>query len=278
MSIFSKRKTEASALHVSELRYTIGDKLNFAAAEAYKLLRTNIEFSLPNEKKCRIIGVTSGMRGEGKTTTAINLAYSFAQSGKRVLLLEADMRLPTIAKRLNIAGSPGLSNLLVGLCTGGEVLQESGLLPDLHVAVAGDIPPNPAELLGSEQMGVSVRALSENFDFIIMDLPPVNVVSDALVASKLVNGMIVVVRQDYSSRQSVSEAMRHLKVLDAKVLGFVMTHAGERNKSYQYKKYGKKYGYGYEGGYAYGHSGAGKRANRSKDRKKERSKETKDAT
>lgn len=278
MSVFSKKKTEAAALRASELRYTIGDNLSFAAAEAYKLLRTNIEFSLPNEKKCRIIGVTSGMRGEGKTTTAINLAYSFAQSGKHVLLLEADMRLPTIAKRLSIAGTPGLSNLLVGLCTGGEVLQESGLLPGLYVAVAGDIPPNPAELLGSEQMEVSMRALSQNFDFIIMDLPPVNVVSDALVASKLVNGMIVVVRQDYSSRQSVSEAMRHLKILDTKVLGFVMTRAGERNKSYQYKKYGKKYGYGYDSDYAYEYSNSGQRTDSSKAGTRERGKETKDKT
>lgn len=241
--MFWKKTVKAAASRSYESKGLIGDKLSFAAAEAYKLLRTNIEFSLPDEKNCRIIGITSGMRGEGKTTTAINLSYSLAQSGKRVLLLEADLRLPTIGKRLGLARTPGLSNLLAGLCTGTEVLQKSVLLPNFYVITAGDIPPNPSELLGSAQMAVSIKALSSNFDFIILDLPPVNVVSDALVASRLIHGMIVVVRQGSSSKQSVAEAMRHLKFLETKVLGFVMTGTDDRYK--RYKKYRQKYGYGY---------------------------------
>lgn len=254
--MFWKKSARAAAPRVSEQKSVIGDKLSFAASEAYKLLRTNVEFSIPDEKKCRIIGITSGLRGEGKTTTAINLSYSLAQSGKRVLLLEADMRLPTISKRVGLTRTPGLSNLLAGLCTGAEVLQESKLLPNFYVTTAGDIPPNPSELLGSEQMAVSVKALAQNFDFIILDLPPVNVVSDALVVSKLIHGMIVVVRQGSSSRQSVAEAMRHLKFLEAKVLGFVMTGADEQHKRYKRygKKYGYEYGYSYEGRDAYAHA------------------------
>lgn len=246
-----KRKTASGSLRTSEQRNMIGDRLSFEASEAYKLLRTNIEFSLPDEKKCRIIGVTSGMRGEGKSTTAINLAYSLAEAGKKVLLLEADMRLPTIAKRIGLASAPGLSNLLAGLCTGSDILQGSGFFPNLYVTTAGDIPPNPSELLGSEQMMVAVKALAQGFDFIIMDLPPVNVVADALVASKLINGMIVVVRKNYSTRQSVSEAIRHLSFLETKILGFVVTRSSEEKLSYK-KKYTSKYGYDkdYSSGYA----------------------------
>lgn len=244
-----KKKISNGSLRTAEQRTMIGDRLNFEASEAYKLLRTNIEFSLPDEKKCRIIGVTSGMRGEGKTTTAINLAYSFAEAGKKVLLLEADMRLPTIAKRIGLVSAPGLSNLLAGLCTGSEVLQSSRLLPNFYVTTAGNLPPNPSELLGSEQMVIAMKSMAQEFDFIVLDLPPVNVVSDALVASKLISGMIVVVRQNYSNRQSVSEAIRHLSILESKILGFVMTRANEQKRTY--KKYASKYSYSgdYRAGY-----------------------------
>lgn len=214
--------------------------MNFAVSEAYKLLRTNLIFSLPDEQKCRIIGVTSALRGEGKSTTAINLAYTLAETGKKVLLLELDLRLPTIAKRLKVASKPGLSNLLVGLCTGKDVVQRSSLKPNLYVVTAGDIPPNPSELLGSKQFQVTVEAFAKIFDYIIFDLPPVNAVSDALVVSKLADGMIMVVRRDYNDQRELAEAMRQLSFSDTKLLGFVMTQ-GES----QSKKYGKKYGYQY---------------------------------
>ena len=98
-----------------EQQHMIGDRLNFASAEAYKLLRTNLMFSFTDEDKCRIVGITSSLKGEGKSLTAINLAYTIAETGKRVLLMECDMRLPTIAKRLGIESTIGLSNLLVGM-------------------------------------------------------------------------------------------------------------------------------------------------------------------
>ncbi len=225
----------------------IGDKLSFAAAEAYKLLRTNLNFSLPDEGGCKVIGVTSALRGEGKSTTSVNIAYTMAQTGKRVLLLEADLRLPTIAKRLKIEPKPGISNLLVGQCTGNEVVQESGLLRNLRVITAGDVPPNPAELLGSRQMESVIRAMSGVFDVIIVDLPPVNIVSDALIVSNLLNGMVVVVRQNYCSQGDLAEVVRQLEFAKSKILGFVMTGSDIQQKSY--KRYGnyrrdKTYGYG----------------------------------
>lgn len=222
-------------------RKMIGSNLSFAAAEAYKLLRTNLTFSLPDSSGCKVIGVTSALRGEGKSTTSINMAYTMAQTGQKVLLLEADLRLPNIARRLGIKARPGLSNLLVGQCQGRDVLQPSGLMDNLRVIVAGDVPPNAAELLGSEQMATTMKVLSESFDVIIVDLPPVNVVSDALTLSKLVSGMIIVVRQDYCDRAALDNVVRQLKFAETKILGFVMTGSDIQRKNY--KRYGKDYGY-----------------------------------
>lgn len=233
----SKRNNQnRDQLTPEETRKTIGSNLTFAAAEAYKLLRTNLEFSLPAEKKCKVIGVTSALRGEGKSTTSVNIAYTLAQRGGKVLLIEADLRLPTLAKRVRVKTRPGLSNLLAGQCGGNETLQSSGLISNLWVMTAGDIPPNPAELLGSANMEVTVNALSELFDVIVIDLPPVTAVTDALVVSKIVDGMLIVVRQNYCDRGAVDEVVRQMRFVDAKILGFVMTGADTQKKGY--KRYG----------------------------------------
>ena len=225
----------------------LGEKLNFAAAEAYKLLRANLMFALPDgEEDCRVVGVTSSVRGEGKSTTTLNLAYSLAEAGQYVLVIECDMRLPTLAKRLGMDGVKGVSNLLAGLCNGSEVIKRTELHQNLYVLPAGEIPPNPSELLGSERMGVTLDILRKDFDFILLDLPPVNAVSDPLVASKLTDGMVLVVRQNYSSKRAIAEAVRQLNFVDAKILGFVMTDSNTAAPGR--KKYYKKYGYGYSYG------------------------------
>ena len=220
-----------------ESRKTIGENLSFAAAEAYKLLRTNLEFSLPAGDGCRVIGVTSALKGEGKSTTAINIAYTMAQTGKNVVLIEADLRLSTIARRLKLRSKPGLTNLLVGQCSGNDVLQKSGLNPNLWVVTAGSTPPNPAELLGSTHFAMTIDAMAKVFDIIIVDLPPITAVSDALIVSKSLNGVILVVRQDYCNRAAAEEAVRQLRFVEAKILGFVMTGADTQSKNY------KRYGY-----------------------------------
>ena len=116
-------------------------------------------FSLPDEKKCRKIGVTSGNAGEGKSTTSINLSYMLAEAGNRVILVEADLRLPTISKRLGLNISPGFSNVLAGLCSSADIIENSGIQEGLYVIPAGDIPPNPSELLGSEQMKTTLNKI-----------------------------------------------------------------------------------------------------------------------
>lgn len=239
--IFRKRTIpDEEIMTLKEQRSMLGDQLNFAAAEAYKLLRANLTFSLPDEQKCRVVGVTSAVRGEGKSTTSINLAYTLAETGKRVLLVEADMRRPQLAHRLAIDAAPGLSNLLAGLCREKDVVQDVGLLENMKVITSGDVPPNPSELLGSERMSTVVETLAQSFDFIIFDLPPVNAVSDGLVVSRFIQGMIVVVRQDYSDRQGLSAALRQLEYMHIKVLGFVMTHSSISGGRYgRYGRYGQ---------------------------------------
>lgn len=234
----------------------IGDSLSFAATEAYKLLRTNLMFALPDQGKCRVVGVTSALRAEGKSTLTINLAYTIAQAGHRVLLIDGDMRLPTVAKRLNLPQKPGLSNLLAGLCSEEEAVQTSDLMDNLKVITAGDIPPNPSELLSSDRMETVLHHFSSQFDFILLDLPPVNAVADGLVISKLADGMIFVVCRGYCEKKPLEAALRNMKYLNIKILGFVMTRGGVDKTSYQ-KKYGKyRRGYGYGYGYGYGEAPA----------------------
>lgn len=216
--------------------------LSFAGSEAYKRLRANLLLSFPDEQKCRVIGVTSANRGEGKSITAINLAYTFAETGKKTLLIEADMRLPNLAARMELEEAPGLSNLLVNMAKVEDVLQMASVQEELQVITAGDIPPNPSELLGSERMKTCLQAFGETYDYIVMDLPPVNLVSDALEIARMVDGFVFVVRQEYSTRQSVMQAMGQMEMVDAKILGFVMNYSSGRGKK-GLGRYYRKYGY-----------------------------------
>ena len=152
---FKKRRAEAFDPSV-----LLCNQSQFFSAEAYKLLRTNLMFTLPDEGKCRIVGISSATRGEGKSTTAINLAYVIAESGKRVLLVDADMRLPSVSKKLAIPSAPGLSDALMTAepDLSSIIRMEKG---GWDVLPAGSIPPNPSELLGSAQMSAFLQRLCE---------------------------------------------------------------------------------------------------------------------
>ena len=231
------------AMH--ERRFMIGPNMNFAAAEAYKLLRTNLMFSFTGASTNHVIGMTSSFRGEGKSLTAINLAYTVAEAEKKVLLIEGDMRLPTLSKRLGVYAKPGLSNLLVGLNTIGSAIQrftanKEGKEVSFDLIVSGDIPPNPSELLGSERMQTLLERLRERYDYVILDLPPVTAVTDAVVASHMVDGIVVVVRAEYAVRGALSDTMRQLNLADARILGFVFNGAAGGESKYYKKGYYKK--------------------------------------
>ncbi len=223
----------------------ICDNMNFAAKEAYKRLRTNIIFSFPNEGKCRVVGVTSAQLGEGKTVTSINLAYSLSELGKKVLFIDADMRRSSVEKKLNIPSTPGLSNIMVEMVDLGSVIKEysakSGISFD--IIVGGDVPPNPAELLGSELMKSLFETLGKVYEYIIVDLPPICAVVDALAVSSNLDGILLVLREQYTPKNAVAYCVEQLKFSGVKILGFILNGTLEGvGKKYSYKKY--VYGYG----------------------------------
>lgn len=214
----------------------VGPTINFWSAESYKLLRTNLEFCFPDVTSCKVIGVTSAVKGEGKSTTAANLAYTIAQAGKKVLLVECDLRLPVFSSMMNLARKPGFTNLVVGTADGMDVLQPFDGLESLRVVTAGDIPPNPTELLSSKRVEKILSAMKEAADVVILDLPPVTIVPDALVLSKHVDGILLVVRQGYSTKKTVDEAIRQIEFSGKRILGFAMTDTKQKGK-YYYDEY-----------------------------------------
>lgn len=238
MGLFEKKRRHKSFMSGnSENRKTLHQNLKFTATEQYKLIRANLDFTLPDDEKCPVIGVTSSMRGEGKSTTAVNLSYVFAEKGHKVLLIDADLRIPSVAKKLGIESSPGLADLLRG--KGAQIFEfQSLLLKNWFVLPSGDIPPNPSELLGSARMKNVLDQLREIFDYIIIDLPPVNIVSDAVSISSLISGMIVVIREEYTEKKELERCFRQLKLSNVNVLGCVMNVAKSGSGSYgKYKKY-----------------------------------------
>jgi capsular exopolysaccharide synthesis family protein len=238
MSLFSKRrKIKAFMSGNSESKKTLHKNLEFTAIEQYKLIRANLDFTLPDDEKCSVIGVTSSMRGEGKSTTAVNLSYVFAEKGSKVLLIDADLRIPSIAKKLGIESTPGLADLLRG--KGAQISEfKSHLLSNWFVLPSGNIPPNPSELLGSSRMENILNQLREVFDYIIIDLPPVNIVSDAISISSLISGMIVVIREEYTEKKELEHCFRQLKLSNVNILGCVMNEAKSGGGSYsRYKRY-----------------------------------------
>lgn len=221
----------------------IGGSISFAASEAYKLLRTNLQYSFAAEKECRVIGVSSAISGEGKSVTAVNLAYSMAQLNRRVLLIDCDMRKPTIAEKLAINRKPGLSGLLTGQCALTDALQRCVVdeqSESFYAIAAGQTPPNPVELLGSPKMASVLEAVRQKFDYVILDLPPVCEVSDALAVNSCVDGFLFVIRQNRCNRIALKDALQRFDYVDAKILGVIYNSVEEGGGRYG-KKYEKKY-------------------------------------
>ncbi len=221
-------------------RGKVGAELDFASREAFNLLRTNISFAFPDEKRGKVVGVCSACPQEGKSTTSINLAYSLADSGKKVILIDADMRRPSVYNVLDLPMEPGLSDMLCGNC--GEEEIKNVLREGLNVLPAGHIPPNPSELIGSRTMGDLIDKYKDKYDYIIVDLPPVLSVSDPIAISKYLGGMIIVVRHEHTRRRDIAETIRQLGYADVKVLGFVYNRVGQKSTGKKHAKGSYYYG------------------------------------
>ena len=229
---FLKKKKNAG----DEELHLLWQENNFAATEAYKLLRTNVMFTLPDEGRCRIVGITSSMRGEGKSTTAINLAYVMALAGKKVLLIDADLRLPSVSKKLGVSSPKGLSETLIEAEPDLSGVIHMDVAEGFDILTSGAIPPNPSELLGSPHMKRFMEKTSGGYDFIIVDLPPVNVVSDALAISSALDGMMVVVRNNHTKRRELNKCLRALELSGVRTIGVVMNAEGGGKRTYSKNK------------------------------------------
>jgi capsular exopolysaccharide synthesis family protein len=170
----------------------------------------------------RAFVVTSSIPGEGKSTTTANLALALAETGARVVLVDADLRLPRLAEYMGLEGAVGLTDVLIGRAALADVLQRWGN-KDLFVLPAGQVPPNPSELLGSEAMVSLLQALNEQVDYVLLDSPPLLPVTDAAVLSSLTAGAIVVSAAGKVKKTEVAGAIRNLNQTNSKVIGIVLT-------------------------------------------------------
>lgn len=234
------KKNKTAPVVFDPKKMLLSDSSPFTVKEAYKTLRTNVMFSLPgNESKC--IGVVSADRGDGKSSVALNLAISFAQIKKKVIIVDCDLRLPTVASKLGIEAKPGLSNFLSGTQEREEPLIRRSKAYGIDIMTAGDIPPDPTILLESKQMMSFIELLRKYYDYIILDFPPITIVSDAVMLSGLVDGYLVVVRHNESEFQKINETLRQMEFAGSKALGFVYNGIGEHRKYYKRGKYSKYY-------------------------------------
>lgn len=220
----------------------------FEYEEAYKDLRTNFNFVALNGKKKKIV-VTSTLQDEGKSSVAVNLAISLAQAGNRVLLIDTDMRNPSLHRYLKLQKEHniGLSTLLNGNYRVGDCLLQTEY--GIDIIPGGPTPPNPAELISCPAMKNLLQVAEEKYDYVICDAPPVGVITDAAALSPLCDGVLFVIRQRMANRNQVNSALRKLETVDAKILGTVlnqydiaqdMARGNKRYYSYRYGSYRAK--------------------------------------
>lgn len=225
--------------------FTVGGDAPFQFVEAYKSLRTNLEF-LSSAGNCKTILITSSVPEEGKTNVAVNLAMTIAASGKRVVLVDCDLRKATISRYLCIPRShAGLTNVITSkdegaLATALVRVKDSGIT----VLTAGTIPPNPTELLSAPMTEKIFVSLQKAFDYVIVDTPPVSLVTDAAVLCRMADGVLLVVRPGVTTIQSAQLSKKNLEAVNAHILGVVMN-------GYNGKQSGRRDGYSYAYSYSY---------------------------
>lgn len=232
----------------------ITSKTPFDYREAFKVLRTKIQFS-GIDGRMKVIGVTSSSPFEGKTTVSINLALTIAETGKRVLLVDTDLRKPKVHKTLNLPAEPGISNVLTQHEPLANAISKIEGFDSLDVVPCGVIPPNPAELLGSQQLETFIKSIEDQYDYIIFDTPPVSLVADTSVLSRMLDGIVMVITYGRTVKETATFAKESLESVNAKIIGCVFNRVkadSYGNRGY-YRRYGSKYGYryGYKRGYGY---------------------------
>lgn len=247
MAIKKKEESKNSVMNISESRH-----VPFAVVEAYKAIRTNLTFLLAS-KKSKVFGITSPEAGEGKSTTAVNMAIAFSQLGDKVLLIDADMRRSSIHKKMKIENTVGLSNVLASFNEYSDVVHH--ISDSLDVLTAGQTPPNPSELLGSARFKELVEDAGQKYSYVIIDTPPVDVVTDALVVAPQTAGLVLVVKDQVTPTDAIKRAIESAKFAEINILGAIMNGANPKSgRGYGYRKY-RRYGYRKYGKYGYSRYG-----------------------
>ncbi len=210
------------------------------ASEAYRMIRTNLEYAGVTGSK-KVILITSALAGEGKTTTLTNLAVTLAHSGLKILVVDADLRRPSIHKVFHIRKSPGLTNYLVKDIPVGDIIQKNTPLDQLHYMAAGANPPLASELLASQKMIDLLQQCRDEYDYILVDSPPLLSVTDASILATRVDGTILCIAQGKTNVEAVKAAKRSLDKVNASVLGAVLTKAEFTKGIYAYHYYDYQY-------------------------------------
>ncbi|MGG3449082.1 CpsD/CapB family tyrosine-protein kinase [Domibacillus aminovorans] len=236
MALKGKKKTPAAPGSAKRKLITYTDPKS-PISEQYRTIRTNILFSSVDQS-LRSILVTSTSPGEGKSTTIANLAVVFANQGKKVLLVDADMRKPTMHYTFGLQNTFGLTNILTKQTTLDATAVQSDI-ENLSILTSGPIPPNPAELLGSVSMKEFLENSLEKYDFVLFDTPPVLAVTDAQVLANQCDGTILVVNSGKTEIEGVQKAKDLLQSVKAKLLGVVLNNRTMKDSSYYYY-YGKE--------------------------------------
>lgn len=203
--------------------------------EAIRSVRTNIQFS-SLDKKNKVISITSAKPAEGKSTVIYKLAKSFADNGEKVILLDCDLRSPSISEIAGINDNVGITNYLTGKVNIQRAINKDREQSNLDMIFTGPVPPNPAEILASNAFKDFVEELSKEYDYVFIDTPPVGLFTDASLVSTISDGVIFVIKSSDTKKEDISLAIENLKKVDAHILGAVLTHMPMKEK-----KYGKYY-------------------------------------
>ena len=243
------KKSGANSIHATDSTKLLTASSTFAVKEAYNSIRTNLLFTQQGEK-CPIFVVTSPIANNGKTINSANLAINFAQMGKKTLVIDADMRNPSLHKLFSLSSRNGLSEILAGLTDNITVTKTD--IENLSVLTSGKIPPNPTELLSSPRMDKLLDFVKEHYDCVFIDTPPVNIVTDATVFSQKATGYVIIVKTDTTNIPELKTTVSTLQGINANILGFILNDANSEKKKYYsyYRKYSRNYSYNYK--YSYG--------------------------
>lgn len=232
--MFRKTKLDKAVAEQQYKGFVVEKKPKSIVSEAYRTLRTNIQYS-SFDKEIKVIVITSAEAAEGKSTVSGNLALSFAQNEKKVIIVDCDLRKPSVHKNFKLSNLAGLSEVLIGKAKLEEVIQSRN--ENLDILTSGKIPPNPSEMLSSTAMTNLIEKLREKYDIVILDSAPLQAVTDAQVLSTKADGTILVVRAQRTNREVVLEAKNLLTKVGANIIGTVL-HAVENTRGKYYYYYG----------------------------------------